>query len=147
MNKLTLVAVLLILTATLHFGADLFGIYQEQIESGFVWFDNVLHFVTGITTGIFWFWVLEKYRPQASPKYRVVSTILVVLGVALGWELFEFLFLKLFAPYAMSLQMYSTSVGEATADALSNLLGAVVLITSINLWRRKNGVGDIKGNS
>ena len=131
---------MLIITGVLHFGADLFGLYAAQIESGFVWFDNVLHFLTGITTGIFWLWVLEKYKPAVSHLYIAVSTLLFALVVALGWELFEFLFLKIFTPYAKSLQLYSTSLSEATADALSNLLGALALVGFIKIRMRKGSL-------
>lgn len=136
MKKLVSAVVLLLLIAGLHFGANAFGVYDEQIEAGLVWFDNLLHFFVGIAMGVFWLWIVEKHRPDASFFFVALSTVLFVLLAALLWELVEFGFMEVFTSYAKDLQIYSPSLTEATSDVISNLAGACALVLGLCFYRK-----------
>lgn len=118
----------------LHFIANTTGLYETRI----VWFDNIRHALAGIGFGLLWLWILEKRNLHISFVFSAALLIIFVLGTALVWELLEFLFLKQFTSYADSLSIYSPSLGEASADIVSNLVGAVILILVIGYKSRKH---------
>jgi hypothetical protein len=128
MKKIYGAGILILSAFLLHFIAVFFGIYDAQIQSGFVWFDNVLHAMIGAAFGLLWFWILERYRPAVSVSVRIVTTIIFVLIAAVLWELLELVMYLAFTSYATTLKTYSPSVGEATMDSLSNIIGAIALI-------------------
>ncbi|KKW36262.1 MAG: hypothetical protein UY84_C0001G0150 [Candidatus Adlerbacteria bacterium GW2011_GWA2_54_12] len=74
--------------AALHFWGIHSGVYERQLENGFVWFDNALHILVGIVFGLTWVWFT-------------------------GFKL------------------YSTSLGEASLDILSDLAGAALLLSVV----------------
>ncbi|MEK7541480.1 MAG: hypothetical protein AAB533_01380 [Patescibacteria group bacterium] len=121
--------VLLFVIVGLHFVANATWLYETEI----VWFDNILHALAGIAFGLLWLWVREKKDPRVPLVFRAISTIVFVFGIALLWELLEFLFLNLFPSYAYYFHLYSPSMREATLDVLSNMMGALALVLWV-LW-------------
>ncbi len=136
MRSSLLALVILIFAVSLHFIANFTGVYDMQIEAGFVWIDNVIHFLIGIAFGFFGFGLVEKYKPESSLVFQVVFVFGFVLFSAVGWEIIEFAFLKLFTSYALSLQIYSPSVIEAVTDICSNLAGALTVIGWMTVFKR-----------
>jgi uncharacterized membrane protein YjdF len=108
----------------LHFLANQFGIYERQMESGFVWFDNILHFFSGIAFAFLWLWIAERKNINRS----FVQIMAFVLFTAVVWELVEFGFLKAFSSQALEFKIYSPSIMEASEDIISNLLGGALLV-------------------
>ena len=126
--RLQYVLLLLIGIFVLHFAAVYSGLYDLQIRMGFVWWDNVLHAGVGITFGLLWLWFLEKMEWKSSPRFAGLSTFGFVFLLAAGWELAEYALLTFAPDIAHSLKLYSVSLNEATADTLSNLFGALLLL-------------------
>ena len=91
MKLLNKVIVLFGAIIILHLSATKFGIYDMQIEKGFVWFDNILHILAGIAFGLTWVWIAQKRN------YRHISIMILtfVAVTAVIWEVFEFGMLKL----------------------------------------------------
>lgn len=125
MKHIHYIGLLFICIIALHFLANSLGIYDAQIESGFVWIDNVLHALTGLAFALLGFSLLGKTK--FSKTLKLVFVLTFVLLTALVWEFMELAFFKLFHSYAMSLKIYSPSLQEATADVVSNLVGAVLV--------------------
>lgn len=127
MKSLSKIVILFVIIVFLHFSANALGIYDKQIEAGFVWFDNILHILTGVASALLWLWILKKI----DFKYTfpiAVSILIFVFITALAWEIFEFGIFKLFTSQAVNLKLYSPSIQEALVDILSNVLGGVVII-------------------
>ena len=114
----------------LHFIANATGLYQGQI----IWFDNLLHFLTGIAFGLTWLWILRENTTEIYNSQDLILAVVFVLGLAVLWELAEFGFLKLLPTYAHSLSIFSPSINEAFADIASNVLGVIVLVA----WMKFN---------
>lgn len=133
MRFLSRIIILFFAIICLHFLANTFGIYDKQIEAGFVWFDDVLHVLVGIAFGFLWFWAVIKKRVTILYISVAVQIIVFVFIMAITWELFEFVFFKLFTSYAINLKIYSPSIREATADVFSNIVGSFIVI----FWKKK----------
>lgn len=128
MGLLFKIIILFFAIICLHFLANIFGIYDKQIEAGFVWFDDVLHVLVGIAFGLLWFWVVTKKKVAISSVSLAVQTIVFVFILAITWEIFELVFFKSFTFYAYNLKIYSPSIREATTDILSNITGGVIIL-------------------
>lgn len=128
------ILVLFLTIIVLHFVANATGLYEMSV----VWFDNVLHALGGTAFGFLWLWILQKKNPRTTLVFTVTSTMAFVLGTALLWELFEFLFLKLLTSYAYSLKIYSPSLTEGASDVLSNMIGAFILMVWVSKKLRRN---------
>ena len=129
----------------LHFAAVITQFYEFQIRSGFVWWDNVLHALVGVTFGLAWLWFIQVMGWNLSPRLMTISTISVVVALAILWEVAELALLLIAPDIAHSLQMYSTSISEATVDSLSNLLGVVGLVWFIGRKKHKYAFIDRDG--
>ena len=132
------VLLILILVVALHFIGNAMGVYEQQIEAGFVWFDNVLHALVGLAVGLLWLAFLGKRRSERTVLFRASTALVFVLAVAMLWELVEFGFFKLFPTYAEQLNIYSPSLKEAFGDILSNVAGGLVLLLFMVLGTKKN---------
>ena len=135
------IVVLLFLIAVLHFGANIFGVYDMQIRAGFVWFDNVLHLLVGIVFGLFWLSLVQDRLREKGKSfwYIAATTVLFVFAMALVWEVGEFFFLTIVPAVAHNLNIYSTSVQEAVADMLSNIVGVGLLLVWCRMQLTRKG--------
>lgn len=122
---------LLLAVVILHFVANAFGIYQMQIQNGFVWFDNILHFISGIAFGLLVLWILNKKNLKYSWTTTIIFIITFVFFSAVTWELVEFGFSKIFTSYAYNLNIYSPSIMESLSDIFSNMIGGITLLLFI----------------
>lgn len=132
MNKKQKTIVLISLSIfiiVLHFVANTTGLY----EGGIIWFDNVLHFLTGVVFGLTWLWIFRKQSVENYSLRDLISAFGFVLRLAIIWELLEFGFLKLFPVYAHSLSIFSPSITEAVEDIASNMLGVISLLVWIRV--------------
>lgn len=128
-NSLFYYAICLFCVAIIfHFIANNFGVYESQIENGFVWFDNILHAITGLASSLVFLWILDKNNLNYSTTARIILTLVFVSCFAVVWELIEFGFFKIFTSYAYSLKIYSPSIIEALYDILSNMIGGVLIL-------------------
>lgn len=118
---------LLLSVVILHFISNAFGVYDLQIEAGFVWIDNVLHTLVGVAVGLFWLYFLNLRKTDASAVFRATSVIAVVLITAVLWELLELGFYLSMRTYAVSLNIYSPSILEAIEDIVSNTAGGLLV--------------------
>lgn len=63
------------------------------------WYDEIVHFIAGGWGGIIIIWAYSKYKNKI-PFYNkfksapIITTILLMLLVGIGWELFEFGFVE-----------------------------------------------------
>lgn len=122
---------ILVIVAALHFAGNALGVYDMQIEAGFVWFDNVLHALVGLAVAVFFFDLIAERYPERSFWPRALMSLAGVLVVAVLWELVEFGIYAAFPAYATDLNIYSPSVTEAMIDVVSNVIGGILLVT----WR------------
>lgn len=131
MRFISKIVILFVVIVFLHFSANVLGIYDKQIEAGFVWFDDILHILAGVTFALLWLWISKK-KNFKSPLPMSVSIMTFVFITALVWEFFEFGVFNLFTSYATDLKIYSSSMLEASTDILSNIIGGAMVI----LWRK-----------
>jgi len=132
MTPLTKIVILFAVVVCLHFLANILGIYDEQIKSGFVWFDDVLHILVGIGFGLLWLWMVGEEKIISSNIYVAIRMMIFVFIMALTWEILEFGFFKLFTSHANALKLYSPSIQEALTDIFSNIIGGFVVI----FWKK-----------
>lgn len=109
--------------AALHFWGIHSGVYERQLENGFVWFDNALHILVGIVFGLTWVWFTGDARQ--------FSIFTFVFAAALLWEIAESALLFFVPDLAHNFKLYSTSLGEASLDILSDLAGAALLLSVV----------------
>jgi glycopeptide antibiotics resistance protein len=126
---------LLVGVIALHLVANALGVYDTQIEAGFVWIDNVLHMLVGVAVGLFWLRFLHLRKPGASAAFRAGSTVAIVLTAAVIWELLEFAFYISMQTYAVSLNIYSPSLLEAVEDVVSNVVGGLLACIAASVRR------------
>lgn len=119
---------LLSAVVVVHFTANTLGVYEAQIQNGFVWIDNLLHAATGAAFGLLFLWLLNKNNLEYSASARIILTLVFVFCLAIIWELIELGFFKFFTSYAHSLKIYSPSILEACSDIISNMVGVVILL-------------------
>ena len=123
--KLLHIVLLLIAMTTLHFIANLTGLYEQPI----IWIDKVLHIMAGIAIAMFWFWFLQRKQQFSDniPKIILVSSAVgFVLLIAFLWEVAEFAFWKGLPEYANNLNLYSPTIFDVLSDIGSNLIGAII---------------------
>lgn len=122
------VPVLVLSIAVLHFLAVFIGLYNLQIQQGFVWIDNVLHTLFGAVFALLGLWIVENKGWSSSTIFTVSSVLGFTFVLAVGWEIVEYLFFVTFSDYAQSLKIYSPTPQEAFSDIVSNLVGGVILL-------------------
>ncbi len=126
--KLYISIVILLAVPVLHFTFNYLGVYDRQIANGFVWVDNVLHAFVGIACGLFILWYVEKYKSNKNSLYKRIAIIATALIVSLVWEIIEWGILEMFTSYAKEYKIYSSSLKEAIADVVSNLVGGLLVL-------------------
>ncbi|MEK7612612.1 MAG: hypothetical protein AAB449_00470 [Patescibacteria group bacterium] len=119
---------LLLTAVAFHFIAVVTGVYDIQINQGFVWFDNVLHVIVGVAFGLWWFRILRTWRPNVSRTVTIASLFAFVLFLAISWEVSEYIFFQIFDSFALGLKVYSPSLQEAFFDAASDMVGVFILV-------------------
>lgn len=86
------------------------------------WFDNLVHFLGGFTIGLFFIWicfvsgVFSKNYPGR--KKAILYSVVGVLIVGIGWEIFEYV-----NGLTQSTESYSLDVAH---DLISDILGAII---------------------
>lgn len=81
---------MVLLLAVLHWVAGAFYFYWTVS-----WFDTMMHFLGGFSLGLLAIWfiydsgVYKKERP--SVKKALFASLVVILLVGIGWEVFEYL--------------------------------------------------------
>jgi hypothetical protein len=131
-----LIALGIIVTAVAaHFFAIHTGIYAAQIQSGVVWFDNVLHAGVGVAFGLIWLHSIALYRPESSRLFTALSLIIFVVLIAGAWELFEYGFYLVGKSGIFGFKVYQQSLNEAFFDSFSNIAGALLLIIGQSVHR------------
>lgn len=90
------------------------------------WFDLLVHFISGIVTGIVAFILLQKNR-LVNKKYKWLGFLFILLasiGIAAFWEYFEFTCDKIF--HEDSQWVRSTGVDDTMTDMLIATLGGLL---------------------
>lgn len=86
------------------------------------WFDNVVHFMGGFSTGLFalWLYYISGIFPKTLParKEILIKSVLFVLVIGIGWEIFEY-----FNGLTQSTEGYPL---DTLHDLISDLAGAVI---------------------
>lgn len=116
--------IVLVAVVILHFLANSIGVYDAQIQSGFVWIDNVLHALVGSAFALVWLLIAQKRNLEG--KALFISTISFVANMALAWELLEWLIFMLYPTFALELKIYSPTILEAATDIGSNIVGGLI---------------------
>ena len=87
----------------------------------FWWFDILMHFLGGLWVGIIilWLYYYSGYikRPIESKKYVFWLSVISVIIVGLGWEIFEFI---------IEVDFSNNYVGDTLLDLIMDTIGAVV---------------------
>lgn len=114
---LYLILFFVVLVASLNYIAGVFYYYWT-----IGWFDSFVHFLAGIAMGLFSVWIyfqsglFKKSIPEK--RQAVLISIICVLAIGIGWEIFE---------YANGLTQSTESYSLDTIhDLISDILGALV---------------------
>lgn len=88
----------------------------------FEWFDIVMHYLGGLTIGVFFIALLKRFRPWLF--------LFLFVTVAVGWEVFE---------YVVGLPREANYVFDTALDFLMDTLGAGTAYTlaQASLWQSK----------
>lgn len=114
---LYLILFLVVVVASLNYIAGIFYYYWT-----IGWFDSFVHFLAGISIGLISIWIYFQSGlfKQSIPEKReaVLISIICVLVIGIGWEIFE---------YANGLTQSTESYSLDTVhDLISDTLGALV---------------------
>ena len=95
------------------------------------WFDNVSHFLGGLSIGLFGFWFFHIFfrLPQAKFASILFITIFMVLVIGGGWEIFEYIY-DISDP-----QAGETYWQDTTYDLIADTFGAAV--ASLIIYKKK----------
>ncbi|MBX4189183.1 hypothetical protein KW785_01140 [Candidatus Parcubacteria bacterium] len=113
---------LIALLGLLHIVASKFYFYWD-----ISWFDNVMHFLGGLSLGFFllWFWFASGVFERSTPGKReafVVSLVSVML-IGIGWEFFEFVHGLTQSTEAYSLDTFHDLSADFLGAAVAGLIG------------------------
>ncbi|MEK6919012.1 MAG: hypothetical protein AABW73_03150 [Nanoarchaeota archaeon] len=122
--KLYHVAALFVIIIILQVSGEYAGLLDPS--RNIIWYDNVMHALAGVLSGIFVMWAVEKESIKISKKRLGIYIVIVAFLMAVFWELFELAIFKMLKDYAISYN-YSTTLAEAILDSLSNTIGASIL--------------------
>lgn len=107
------------------FLALIFALLQQWAVADYLywrheWFDTFMHYLGGLTIGTFLVYLLSRYRPLA---FALLFTF-----VAVGWEVFEFVF---------GLPRESNYAFDTALDLLMDVMGALTahVLARVSLWR------------
>lgn len=103
---------LLAFTILAHFVSLKLGLYSSDI----IWIDKLLHLLIGLSLSLIVFGLLNSWR----------YTMYAVIGLAVLWELAEYVFRLKFPEIAYELQIFSPTIKEAFVDVVFNLLGLFI---------------------
>lgn len=109
----------LALLATVHQLA-LLGYWYWQ----YPWLDTSVHFLAGITIGLFVTWFVLAHRTHISPTVSLYLTLAVTLAVGVMWEFFE---------VWVGIPRESNFVFDTKMDIIADIFGGLVA----NLIARK----------
>ena len=117
---LSLIAGLIFLIASLHLAATLFSLYWTLW-----WFDIILHLLGGIFAGLLVLWLrfFSGYigtSPVPPGKKLIPLVVLGVVGIGVGWEVFERLL-----GHTWSVEGYWL---DTTVDIVLDLLGGMLAL-------------------
>ncbi len=115
------------------FGIAIFGVFiLNSLTSYFYWYqsfpwaDMVMHFLGGITVGLFFVFVFYKTYLVWHKEHKFFHTILLnsllFIGVAILWELMEFSVQHLF-----NIDHVLATFGDSVSDTICGLLGSLVV--------------------
>jgi hypothetical protein len=84
------------------------------------WFDIVMHFLGGLTIGVFLIRLFADYKPMAF--------LTAFVAIAIGWEIFEF---------AIGAPRDSTYAADTVIDLCMDVLGGTLayFAARLTLWR------------
>jgi hypothetical protein len=107
------IALVVVLLAVLHYAAVVFYLYWV-----YWWFDIMMHFLGGISIGLFLYWFFYRSAIVSPPRMSFWAFIVggtILIGVA--WEIFE---------YVMHFTYTSREsyVLDTSLDLLMDVLGA-----------------------
>ncbi|MEK7647021.1 MAG: hypothetical protein AAB378_01430 [Patescibacteria group bacterium] len=106
------------------------------------WLDIVLHFLGGLTVGLFFFWFFYKSGYVGAPQWPwyvvLVMTSGFVLFVGIQWEFFEFLF-DTFVAQRMSMLPAQLGIRDTMGDLFMDWMGALFagLMFFCSLWKKE----------
>jgi hypothetical protein len=92
-----------------------------------IWYDNIMHALAGVLTGIFVLWGIQKEKRNIKGWRLAAAIIGITIIIAILWELFELAAFQIIRDFALSNNLYSTSISEAILDTLSNAVGGAVV--------------------
>lgn len=90
------------------------------------WYDYLMHFLGGLTLGVFMAW-LFRIEERSADKLLKLFTLVMVLGVV--WELFEYV-----SGITFSTQNYGM---DTVQDIIMDALGALVAYYLVTLQKRQ----------
>jgi hypothetical protein len=104
------------------------------------WFDNVMHFLGGLSIGLLSLWgayMSGFLGREARGRFRILLTVVIsVLVVGLGWEIFEYLF------GISNPTLGETYMKDTIYDLSFDLIGAIL----VGLWGSRRRFYGITNN-
>lgn len=105
------------------------------------WLDLVLHFLGGLTAGLFFLWFFYASGYVAVPEWPWYVFLVMISGFALfvgvQWEFFEFLF-DTFVAKRVSMPLAQLGVRDTMSDLFMGWMGALAAGVSFLFNRKLN---------
>lgn len=121
----------LLVLAFMHFLATLFYFYWTVS-----WWDNMVHFLGGVSIGILslWLWWDVLWRRRPSPVAAYLSAIVFVMIIGAGWEIFEYVYN--IANPSTGESYFEDTFHDLIADFLGSILAGLVAVKSFTTSKR-----------
>lgn len=84
----------------------------------FWWFDMIMHTSGGLWVGLFFFYAITWLYPTISTKKLFWYSLLLMLGIGIGWEVYE--------AYLDSIVTYTYFTGDSLSDIFFDTVGFVI---------------------
>lgn len=102
------------------------AVYFGWYEVDYVWFDLLLHLISGAILAIIWLNIARADLFGSNLWFFVLTTATFALLGSFAWELFEF-FLELSAPnLAQQYSLNSPRISDALTDMLAGMFGGFI---------------------
>lgn len=121
----------LLVLAFLHYLAVFFYLYWT-----ISWWDTMVHFIGGVSMGLLslWLWWDVLWQRRPSPMAAYISSIIFVMIIGAGWEIFEYV--NNIANPSIGESYFEDTLHDLIADFLGSILAGLMAVKSFTAGKK-----------